>query len=246
MRPRFDAAQLGIGDVVLGDDVGDQRAHAHEPAAQPDQRQRADRQDGVAEQAADELPAPVARHVHLVAAADRQHRPQVAEHDEQQEGHDVVGDGMEGHRQHAGEAQRAVLAVVAGEPAQQVAEHPGEQGRDHEQRHRPGQRAADQHRRPASGRPTARGRSRRRRRGARTSVLLGQAAFEAIELLQRLAHQRDRLGAGAAELGGGGDRLLDRVDRRCVRDDEGDVDADEHDQGELAQAAQQVDRRSLS
>ena len=40
MRPALDAAELGIDDVVLGDDVGDQRAHAHEPAAEPDQHQR--------------------------------------------------------------------------------------------------------------------------------------------------------------------------------------------------------------
>ena len=40
----------------------------------------------------------------------------------------------------------------------------------------------------------------------------------------------------------GGDRLLHRIDRRGVRDEEGDVDADEHDQHELAEPAQQVGR----
>ena len=149
---------------------------------------------------------------------------------------------MEGHRQDAGEAQRAVLPVVAGEAAQQVAQHPGEQGRDREQRRRPGQRAADQHRdRRREGRQ--RGTEIADRDAApEGEVLLAQAAFEPVELLERLAHHLDRLGAGAAELRGGGDRLLDRIDRRGVRDDEGDVDADEHDQGELAQARQQVER----
>ena len=51
----------------------------------------------------------LARHVHLGAAAERQDRPQKAEDDQQQEGDDVVGDGMEAHRQDAGDAQRAVL-----------------------------------------------------------------------------------------------------------------------------------------
>ena len=194
------------------------------------------------DEAADELPAPVARHVHLRAAAERQDRPQVAEDDEQQEGHDVVGDGMEGHRQDAGQAQRAALPVVAGEAAQEIAQHPGEQGRDREQRRRPGQRAADQHRdRRRKGRQ--RGTEIADRDAApEGEVLLAQAALEAVELPERLAHQRDRLGTGAAVLRGGGDRLLDRIDRRCVRDDEGDVDADEHDEGELAQARQEVDQ----
>ena len=65
MRPALDAAELGIDDVVLGDDVGDQRAHAHEPAAEPDQHQRQHRQDGVLQHAADEGAGPAARQVHL-------------------------------------------------------------------------------------------------------------------------------------------------------------------------------------
>jgi hypothetical protein len=50
----INAAEFGVGDIVLGDDVGNQRAHAHEPAADPDQHQRQRRQDGVQQHTADE------------------------------------------------------------------------------------------------------------------------------------------------------------------------------------------------
>ena len=60
------------------------------------------------------------------AAADRQHRPDVAEDQQQDEGDDVVGHRVEGHH-HAQDAERAALAVVAGQAAQQVAERPGDQ-----------------------------------------------------------------------------------------------------------------------
>ena len=51
MRRARDATELGIDDVVLGDDVGDQRAHAEKPAAEPDQHQRQRRQDRMPEHA---------------------------------------------------------------------------------------------------------------------------------------------------------------------------------------------------
>ena len=60
-------------------------------------------------------------------------------------------------------------------------------------------------------------------------------AIEAVQLAQRLAQHVDRLGARAAKRGCGRDRLLDRVDRRHVGDEEGDVDADEDDQQELGE-----------
>jgi hypothetical protein len=148
---------------------------------------------------------------------------------------------MERHRQDAGEAQRATAMEVAGKAAQQIAHCPGEQRRHHQQRHRPRQSAPDQDR-------DRRGKSRQRRPEIADEdpppercVLLGETALEPVQLLERLPHHRDRLGAGAAVLRGGGDRLLDRIDRRGVGDDEGDVDADEDDQRELAKARQQVD-----
>ena len=107
MRAPADAAEFGVGDVVLGDDVGDQRAHAHEPAADADQHQRQRRQDRVQQHAGDEARVEAARQVHLRAAADRQHRPEIAEHDQQHEGDDVVGDRMESHRHDAGERAAA-------------------------------------------------------------------------------------------------------------------------------------------
>ena len=193
--------------------------------------------------AADERPAPALRHVHGVAAADRQDRPEIAEHDQQQEGDDVVGDRMEGHRQDAGEAQRAVRAVVAGEAAQQVAEHPGRAGSRSPAAPPSTAARGRSASRPASGRPRARARSRRPPRGARRrGTARHSPPSQPVQLLQRLAHHLDRLGTGAAERVVGGDRLLDRIDRRRVRDDEGDVDADEDDQRELAETRQQVER----
>ena len=124
MRRAVHAGQLGVGDVVVGHDVGHQRSHAHEPAAQPDQDQRQHRQDGVLQHAGDERKVESALHVHRIAAADRQHRPHVAEHDQEYEGDDVIGDGMKGHRQDAGELQDPAVAVVAGQAAKQVAEDP--------------------------------------------------------------------------------------------------------------------------
>ncbi len=242
MRGRADAAEFGIGDVVLGDDVGHQRAHAHEPAADADQHQRQRRQDRVQQHAGDEAKIEAARQVHLRAAADRQHRPEVAEDDQQHEGDDVVGDRMEPHRHDAGQPQQAAVAIIAGEPAQQVAETPGEQGGEAQQPRGPRQRPPDQHRDRRRERRQRRAEIAERHALPEHQVLLQQAALQPVELAQRLAHQRDRLGAGAAERRAGGDGLLDRIDRRRVRDEEGDVDADEHHQHELAEPAQQVGR----
>ena len=57
MRPLAHAGEFGVGDVVLGDDVGDQRAHAEEPGADADQHQRRRRQDGVVQDRKDEFRA---------------------------------------------------------------------------------------------------------------------------------------------------------------------------------------------
>ena len=92
-----DAGELGVDDVVLAHDVGDQRAHAEKPAAEPDQHQRQRRQDRMLEDAQDEGRVEALLDVHAVAAGDRQQRPQVAEHHEQHEGDDVVGHGMQTH-----------------------------------------------------------------------------------------------------------------------------------------------------
>ena len=146
MRPPADAAEFGVDDVVLGDDVGDQRAHAHEPAADADQHQRQRRQDRVQQHAGDEARIEAARQVHLRAAADRQHRPEIAEHDQQHEGDDVVGDRMEPHRHHAGRRAAAGCRGSSrrGRPAGCRA--PGQQGSEAQQPRGPRQRAPDQHR----------------------------------------------------------------------------------------------------
>jgi hypothetical protein len=65
--------------------------------------------------AEDELRAQAALDVDLRAAARRQHGPQVPEHDQQDEGDDVVRDRVERHHDHAGHLQREVVAVVAGQ-----------------------------------------------------------------------------------------------------------------------------------
>ncbi len=240
-----DAAVFSVDDVVLGHDVRDQGAHAHEPAADADQDQRQRRQDRVLEDAEHELEAEAAGHVHLVAAADRQHRPEIAEHDQKDEGHDVVGDRMEAHRDHAERAQDAAVPVVAREPAQKVAEPPGDQGRDQQQAHGPGQGVPDQER------------NRRREGGERRpevgleyapperEILVEDTALEAVERAQRLAQHVDRLGARAAERGRGRDRLFDWVDRRHVGHEEGDVDADEDHQDELDQPLADVSQVAL-
>ena len=145
MRGRADAAEFGIGDVVLGDDVGHQRAHPHEPAADADQHQGQRGQDRVQQHAGDEVQIEAARQVHLCSAADRQYRPEIAEHDQQHEGYDVVRDRVEPHRNDAGQSQQAAVAVVAGKPAQQVAETPGEQCGEAQQTRGPRQRTPDQH-----------------------------------------------------------------------------------------------------
>src|SRR5690606_29419760 len=64
----------------------------------------------------------------------------------------------------------------------------------------------------------------------------------AVELAQRLAQHVDRLRAGGAECGSGGDRLLHRVDRGEMGDEEGEIDADEDDQDELDEPRPQVGR----
>ena len=181
-------------------------------------------------------------HVHLRAAGDRQHRPEIAEHDQEHEGHDVIGDRMDAHRDDAGDLQELAVAVVAGKPAQQVAQHPGQKGRDRQEPDRPRQRAVDQDRDR---------RRERRQRGAEIAdqdplpehrVLAPQAAAEPVELAQRLPHHLDRFRARAAEGGRGRDRLLDRIDRRRVRDDERQIDADEDDERELKEPLPRVDR----
>ena len=159
----------------------------------------------------------------------------------QDEGDDVVGDRVEAHRHHAEKLERPALAVIAAEPAEQIAEHPGEQRAGEKEADRPGQRAADQRR--------DRRRERRERRpeikdeyaAPIDEVLFDQAAFDAVELLQGLAHHQHRLGAGVAEGGHRGDHLLDRIDRRQMRDEEGQRYADEDDQQELRQPLGDVD-----
>ncbi len=71
-------------------------------------------------------------------------------------------------------------------------------------------------------------------------ILRAEAALHVVELAQELPHLGDRLGARTAEGGGGRDRLLDGIDRGRVGDDEGNVDPDEHDEDELAEAAKQI------
>ena len=231
-----DPAVLGVGHVVLGDDVGDQGAHAHEPAADADQDQGQRGQDRVLEHAEDELGTEAAGHVHLVAAADRQNRPEVAEHDQQHEGHDVVGDRVEGHGDDA--------------------EPPSAAGcRDSSRQGRPSRLPSTQAIRVATtSRPIVQGRafqirndtgvgkaesdgpkSATRTRCQKSTYCSHSVALEAVERAQRLAQHVDRFGAGAAERGRGRDRLLDRVDRRQVGDEERDVDADEDHQHELGE-----------
>ena len=243
MRRRLDAAELGIGDVVLGDDVGDQRAHAHEPAADADQHQR---QRPAGCECCSTLTMKrrlQPRGMFIVrAAADRQHRPEIAEHDQQHEGDDVVGDRMEAHRHDAGEPQRAAVAVVAGEAAQQVAEHPGQQGRDDAA-------APTVHgsARPISvetgvGKADSDGPKSPTRDAPPEHQILLAAARPPARTARAATGASCSIASGLVLPNGvaGGDRLLDRIDRRRVGDDEGDVDADEDDQRELAEPRQQV------
>ena len=182
-----------------------------------------------------ERPGPGLRQVHRRTAADREHRPQKAEHDQEQQRQDVIGNRMQPHRDHAHQLQAAAFLVVAGEPAQPVAEHPGDDGRDHQQPGGPRQRAGDQRR--------DRRRKRRHRRpeiGAQDpfpehQILLQRRAFETVELAQRNAHLLDRFGRGIAERRDRRDRLLDRIDRRGMGDHIGKVDADEDHEHELHQ-----------
>ena len=176
----------------------------------------------------------------LVAAADRQHRPEIAEHDQQHEGDDVVGDrdGSPSRGRRRAFSARLLL-VVAGEPAQQVAEHPGEQ--------RSRSRAAPTVQ--GSARPIRVDDRRREGRQRRAEIADGDAAPEGDVLLAQACRSgrraRAATGASARSPRGwccrtevdGGDRLLDRIDRRRVGDDEGEVDADEDDEQRTGRAA---------
>ena len=101
-------------------------------APTPDQHERQRGQDGMPDDAGGEGKAlPV--DVHLGAAADRKHRPKEAENDEKDEGDDVVGDRLQAHGQDAQGLEQGVLAVVAGETAEKIADRPGDQRRADEQ-----------------------------------------------------------------------------------------------------------------
>jgi hypothetical protein len=149
---------------------------------------------------------------------------------------------MDAHRDDAGDLQDPTVAIVAGQTAQQVSQHPGQKGRDHQEADGPRQRAVDQDRdRGGEG----------RQRGTEIAdhdplpehrVLAPQTAAQAVELAQGLPHHFDRFRARASERGGRRDRLLDRIDRRRMRDDEGQIDADEDDERELKEPLRRVDR----
>ncbi len=180
------------------------------------------------------------RQVHRRAAADRQHRPDEPEHDQEHERDDVVGDRVDAHRHDADQLQAGALLVVAGEPAEQVAETPGDDRCRHEEARGPRQCTADQRR--DGGR---KGRQRGPEIGPQDAapevrVLLERRALQAVELAQRLPHRFDGVRSGVAEGGRGRDRLLDRIDRRRVGDHVGEVDADERHEGELRQTLAEI------
>ena len=153
------------------------------------------------------------RQVHRRAAADRQHRPEEAEHDQQHEGDDVVGDRVQAHRDDAEQLQAAALLVVAGEPAEQVAERPGDHRRDRPAGPRSRAARGRSASRPESERPTARARNRpRRMRLQKTQYCSQRRALEAVELAQRLPHHLDGVRGGVAE-GGRRPRSTARPDR---------------------------------
>ncbi len=64
-------------------------------------------------------------------------------------------------------------------------------------------------------------------------------ALKPIQLTQRFARLRDRGRIGLRETRRRRDRLFDRIDRRGVRDEEGEVDADKDDEDKLAEASEE-------
>jgi hypothetical protein len=147
---------------------------------------------------------------------------------------------MDAHGDHAHQLQRAVALVVAGEPAEQVAQHPGDQRRDDQQPGGPGQSPADQRRDGCREGGQRRPEIAAQHPAPEGEVLLAESSRQPVELLQRGAHRRDRLRGRAAEGGHRRDRLLNRIDRRGMRDHEGQIDADEDHQGELDQAFREI------
>ena len=178
--------------------------------------------------------------VHAVATGNRQQRPQVAEHDEQREGDDVVGHGVQPHGDDSKDLQSPAVLIVPCQATEQIAEHPRQQGGRGQETDRPRQGARNQRRH--------RRRERRQRRAEighgnaspEIHILLERPAGQSIELPQRLTHHVDRLGRGVAERGDRGNRLLDGINRRRVRDDVGQVDADEHHKQELEKPLRKV------
>ena len=186
------------------------------------------------------LAAEFLRYVFARTAADWEDRPQRAEDDQQHEGDDVVGHGMEAHRDHAEQLEHPALAVVAGQSAEQIAQAPRNQRAGEQKPHRPGQRPSDQHRD---------GRWEGRKRGSEIhheqalpigGVLLEHRTAGTVEFTQRLAHHQHRFRAGIPEGGDMADRLLDGIDRRQMGHEEGERNSDEDDQRELTKALQHV------
>ena len=182
--------------------------------------------------------------VHLGAAADRKDRPEEAEDDQKDEGDDVVGDRLQAHGQDAQGLEQASSCGSSRRDRRENCRRPGDQRRADEQAERPRQRLPDQRRDRRRECRQRRPEIARRHASPEGDILLPGRAFQAVEFAQRLAHHLDHLGAGLAEHGDGADRLLDRVDRREVGDEIGDVDADEDDQNELREASDEIERVS--
>ena len=205
--------ELGVGHIVLGDDVRDQRPHAQEPGPEPDDDERRDRQDRMLDDREDEVDVPPRLDVHRIGARDRQDRPHEAEEDQEEEGDDVVGDRLHAHRRHPEDLEQAVVLEVASQSAEQVAQRPGDQYRSAQKEHRPRERPHDQgHRRRGKG-------EQRRPEVAldeptpEVHVLLGERLVDAVEIGERRTHLLDGF---RAEVRSGRDAVehaVDGVDR---------------------------------
>ena len=175
------------------------------------------------------------------AAAGWQDRPEKAEHDQQHEGDDVVRDRMEAHGDHPEELQRSAIAEVAGKAAHEISKGPGDQRAGQQQPNCPGQGAANQ-----DGNRGRKGRQRGPEVGGKNAlpireVLFHQRTASAVQLAQSNPHHGDGLRAALPHGRDSRDHLVDRVDWRQMRDEEGQRDADEDDEDELREALQDVD-----
>ena len=181
---------------------------------------------------------PARLHEHSGAAGDRQHRPEKAEQDQHDEGDDVVRDRLHADGEHSERLQEPVVLEVAGQPAEQVADRPGDDHGGGEQADGPRQRPPHQPQRRRREGEQRRAHVAAHQAAPETQELTEQRLVGAVQLGERRAHRFLRLGAEAGLPGQAPHGLLHRVERRQVSDEEGRAHSQEHHQQQLPEPLQ--------